>query len=99
MLLSYLGFFDGAVIEPKAFSNIDELEIIRPYGGGGTRFDIIFKYVSEEMNDPYPTSIVILTDGYAPFPDEKEAMDIPVLWVINNDEVIPPWGKHTIITQ
>lgn len=98
-LEGYLGFFDGAVIEPKAFSTIDELEIIRPYGGGGTRFDIIFKYVSEEMNDPYPTSIVILTDGYAPFPDEKEAMDIPVLWVINNDKVIPPWGKHTIITQ
>ena len=98
-LEGYLGFFDGVVIEPIAFSAVDELEIIRPYGGGGTRFDIIFDYVKNIMNDPYPTSIVILTDGYAPFPDEKEAMDIPVLWVINNDEVIPPWGKHTIITQ
>ena len=98
-LEGYLGFFDGAVVEPKPFSSIEELEIIRPYGGGGTRFDIIFKYVEKEMNDPYPTSIVILTDGYAPFPEEKEALDIPVLWVINNDKVTPPWGKHTIITQ
>ncbi len=98
-LEGYLGFFDAVVVEPKPFSSIEELEIIRPYGGGGTRFDIIFKYVEKEMNNPYPTSIVILTDGYAPFPKEKEAMDIPVLWVINNDEVVPPWGKHTVITS
>lgn len=98
-LEGYLGFFDAVVVEPKRFSNIEELEIIRPYGGGGTRFDIIFEYVKNEMNDPYPTSIVILTDGYAPFPDEEASLDIPVLWVINNDKVTPPWGKHTRITQ
>ena len=97
-LEGYLGFFDAVVVEPKQFSSIEELEIIRPYGGGGTKFDIIFKYVNEKMNDPPPCSIVILTDGYAPFPKEEEAMDIPVLWIINNDEVVPPWGKHTTIT-
>ena len=37
--------------------------------------------------------IIILTDGYAPFPDEKEAMGIPVLWLLNNKDVDPPWGK------
>ena len=93
-----LGFFDAVVVEPKSFSTIDELEIIRPYGGGGTRFDIIFRYVKKKMNDQLPTSIVILTDGYAPFPKEEESLGIPVLWVINNDEVVPPWGKHTVIT-
>ena len=97
-LEGHLGFFDAVVVEPKMFSSIEELEIIRPYGGGGTKFDIIFKYVSEKMNDPYPCSIVILTDGYAPFPKEEEAMDIPVLWIINNEDVIPPWGKHATIT-
>lgn len=97
-LEGYLGFFDAVVVEPKPFSTIEEIEIIRPYGGGGTRFDIIFNYVEKEMNSPYPTSIVILTDGYAPFPKEKDALDIPVLWVINNNDVIPPWGKHTRIT-
>ena len=96
-LEGYLGFFDAVVVEPKPFSSIDELEIIRPYGGGGTRFDIIFKYVKSKMNNPYPSSIVILTDGYAPFPEKELAMDIPVLWVINNDDVVPPWGRHTTI--
>ena len=97
-LEGYLGFFDAVVVPPVPFSTIDELNVIRPYGGGGTRFSIIFDYVNTEMKDEPPTSIVILTDGYAPFPKESIANDIPVLWVINNDEVVPPWGKHTVIT-
>ncbi len=97
-LEGYLGFFDAVVVPPVPFSTVEELDIIRLYGGGGTRFDIIFDYVKKEMKDEMPTSIVILTDGYAPFPKEDKAMGIPVLWVINNDEVVPPWGKHTVIT-
>ena len=34
-----------------------------------------------------------ITDGYAPYPAEKEAMDIPVLWMINNEKSNPPWGR------
>lgn len=91
-LAGHLGFFDAVVVEPLPFSSISELEVIRPYGGGGTRFDIIFEYVKKKMNDPFPVSIIILTDGYAPFPTE-DIIDIPVLWVINNKDVTPPWGK------
>ena len=40
-----------------------------------------------------PASIVILTDGAADFPPEKITNDIPVLWLINNNCVTPPWGK------
>ena len=97
-LEGYLGFFVAVVVPPIPFSTIDELEIIRPYGGGGTRFDIIFDYVKSEMEDNPPSNIVILTDGLAPFPKEKVANGVPVLWVINNDDVVPPWGKHTVIT-
>ncbi len=88
-----LGFFDAIVVEPIPFENEDEFKIIRPKGGGGTSFDIIFDYVEKEMEDEPPVSIVILTDGYAPFPDESRANGIPVLWIINNKEVNPPWGK------
>ena len=87
-----LGFFDAVAVPPVPFSSIDELEVIRPIGGGGTNFGCIFKYVKEKMDTP-PSSIIILTDGYAPIPPEREAMDIPVLWVINNEEVTPEWGK------
>jgi len=45
------------------------------------------------MSDNLPASIIIFTDGYADFPDQSMSMGIPVLWLLNNDEVEPPWGK------
>lgn len=88
-----LGFFDAAVVEPTPFTSEEEFKIIRPEGGGGTSFDIIFQYVSRKMQDDPPVSIVILTDGGAPFPPESAANGIPVLWIINNEVVTPPYGK------
>ena len=93
-LTGKLGFFDAVVVEPVPFEDEDEFKIIRPKGGGGTSFHIIFDYVKEKMMVEPPVSIIILTDGYAPYPDEAAAMDIPVLWIINNKEAqAPSWGK------
>lgn len=92
-LKGWLGFFDAAIIEPKPFENEEEFRIIKPAGGGGTDFQIIFEYVQKHMTDELPASIVILTDGYAPFPQPHLAMGIPVLWLLNNEEVTPPWGR------
>ena len=91
-LSGWLGFFDDKVVPPQPFCSISEFKLIKPKGGGGTEFDIIFDYVKENMQDNMPEAIVILTDGYASFPPEKAAMGIPVLWVINTD-VVPPFGK------
>lgn len=88
-----LGFFDATVVEPVPFEDEDEFKIIRPKGGGGTSFHIIFEYVEKFMQDELPASIVILTDGFAPWPKEADALGIPVLWIINNDQANPPWGK------
>lgn len=88
-----LGFFDAVVVEPIPFETEEEFKIIRPKGGGGTSFEVIFDYVEKELQDEPPVSIVILTDGYAPFPSESKANGIPVLWIINNDKAQPPWGK------
>ena len=92
-LAGWVGFFDFDVTEPKKFENVDDLLKIRPYGGGGTSFDIIFEYVREHTKDNLPASIIVLTDGDAVYPDESCAMDIPVLWLLNNEEITPPWGK------
>ncbi len=92
-LEGFLGFFDAAVIPPTPFSDEDEFMVIKPKGGGGTDFEVVFKYVDDQMSDEPPASIIILTDGYAPFPDEKAANGIPVLWLLNNKNVEPPWGK------
>jgi predicted metal-dependent peptidase len=92
-LKGWLGFFDAAIIEPVPFEDEEEFKIIRPAGGGGTDFQIIFEYINGYMKDTPPASVIILTDGYAPFPKESCAKGVPVLWLINNDEVEPPWGK------
>ena len=92
-LKGWLGFFDAAIIEPQPFENEEEFRVIRPAGGGGTDFQIIFEYVHQHMQDNLPASIIILTDGYAPFPKEHLALGIPVLWLLNNEKVNPPWGK------
>ena len=93
-LSGLLGFFDSEVYDPVPFSCVDDVKKIRPRGGGGTSFKAIFSYVQQKMQEP-PLSIVILTDGYAPFPEESAARGIPVLWVIQNkwEQIKPPFGK------
>lgn len=97
-LKGWLGFFDAEIVEPKPFTNEDEFRIIKPAGGGGTDFQIIFEYVQKHMREKLPACIIILTDGFAPFPKEKLAGGIPVLWLLNNGEAVPPWGKIARIT-
>lgn len=78
-LKGWLGFFDAAIIEPKPFKDESAFRIIKPAGGGGTDFQIIFEYVQKHMGDKLPASIIILTVGYATFPQEKLSGGIPVL--------------------
>ena len=86
-----LGFFDYIVHNVIDFEDVSDISKIKPIGGGGTSFDAIFEYV-DRMDEP-PFMIIILTDGYAPFPNLNESFNIPVLWLINNDIVTPPFGK------
>lgn len=92
-LKGWLGFFDASVVEPVPFESVEEFKGFKPKGGGGTDFGVIFKYVRDFMSEQLPAFIIILTDGYAPFPKESAAMGIPVLWLIVGDGVTPPWGK------
>ena len=91
-LRGQLGFFDAQVTDPIPFESAEEFGIIRPVGGGGTDFGVVFDYIKRKP-EKRPASIIILTDGYAPFPEKSASMDIPTLWLINNSKVTPPWGK------
>ena len=77
---------------PKPFENFEEFKGIRPIGGGGTDFGVIFDYIREKMSLEMPSCVIILTDGYAPFPPENKAMGLPIFGLINNEEITPPWG-------
>lgn len=93
----FIGFFDCFIKDVYEFDGDTELKNLKFYGGGGTDFWVVFKYIKTHMQDNLPSSIIILTDGYATFPPENVAMGIPVLWVINNKLINPPWGSVTRI--
>lgn len=97
-LTGKLGFFDYEVYEPIDFESIEDVLEIKPKGGGGTSFHVIFDYINKTYKDlDEIAGIVILTDGYAPWPNESMANGIPVLWLINNEVQVPPWGRHATI--
>jgi predicted metal-dependent peptidase len=87
-------YCDAAVGKTEEFkpSQGDQL-VIKPVGGGGTDFRPPFSWLAK--HDIVPEAFVYLTDGYGPFPDEPA--EFPVLWVINNHSVTPPWGEHLIL--
>ena len=92
-LTGMLGFFDVDVTPPLPFENVGDLMRIIPYGGGGTDFRVIFDYIRNHYKGELPACIVVFTDGDGPYPPPTEAMGIPVLWIINNLRITPPWGK------
>ena len=92
-LVGWLGFFDTGVAEPCPFENVDDVLQIKPVGGGGTNFHVVFAYVREYMQEQPPACIIMMTDGCAPFPKEEAACGIPVLWLLTNENITPPWGK------
>ncbi len=92
-LSGMLGFFDADVKPPTPFETVGDLLQIIPVGGGGTDFRPIFEYVQRNYRGEKPAYIVIFTDGEGPYPEERAAIGIPVLWLINNMTVTPQWGK------
>ena len=62
-----------------------------PKGGGGTSFINVFNYI-EKLEEP-PKAVIIITDGYAAFPEKDYTEEFSVVWLINNKEITPPWGK------
>ncbi len=90
----WLAYFDATLYDLQPFDSIDDVLKSRINGGGGTSFHVIFEGLKEferKVGDK-PDMIIIFTDGYAEYPKESIREDIPVLWLINNKEVTPPWG-------
>ena len=96
-LSGHLMFFDHCAYPPTSFESIDDVLKIRPVGGGGTDFHAPFEYINEHFEIEDVAGIVMLTDGYASWPDESIAKGIPVLWLITNEDQTPPWGLHTTL--
>lgn len=83
-------YCDARVAHVDTFGPEDELHFAA-HGGGGTDFRPPFAWIEENCQDV--KCAVYLTDGYGNWPEEQP---FPVMWAINNDQVIPPFGEHLV---
>jgi len=88
--------FDTSVYNSQEFSseNMDDIEEYEMYGGGGTDFDCIFKYLKEEGR--VPKLLIVFTDGY-PYGSWGDEDYCDTTWIIHGDpEPNPPFGKFAL---
>jgi len=82
--------FDVTIRKVDAIEESTEPESISfRFGDGGTDFNVIFSYLSNEMINP--SLVIIFTDGDGPYP-KPDAVDVPTIWVINNENHKAPFG-------
>lgn len=82
-----VAWFDVAVY-PQVVESPDEL---KPQGGGGTYFNVVFDWVKEQ--EEQPRGVVMVTDGHSSrFGDDP---GVPVLWVLTapHRRFKPPFGE------
>ena len=89
----YVGSFDTNVYNVVPFEDKGELDRYKIRGRGSTSFINIFKYIYENMKNIDLKLIVILTDGYAPYPNEFQTRGKPILWIVTNEVSKPNIGK------
>lgn len=89
----YVIYCSAAIHHVDHYKPEDDV-VIEPHGTGGTDFVPPFEYLEEHQIAPQ--CFIYLTDGYGRFPEEEQA-PFPVLWCINNEQVIPPFGEHLIL--
>jgi len=86
--------FDTVVYgKPKRFTKkVSELEV---KGRGGTSFGPVFDVAEDNKYD----GIIMLTDGFAEFPEKP--LSLRILWALTESgrDVEPPYGKKVVIDK
>lgn len=86
----YICFDTQLYGKPQPFSKkAKEVDI---KGRGGTSFHPVCELIDEAKYD----GLIIMTDGFAPFPNKPKAR---VMWCLSKsgESVQPPWGKRVVI--
>ncbi len=92
-----VAFFDTQVYPLQGFGSVEELAVLQPRGGGGTDLSAPFVWLGKHSASKQPAGIVICTDGRGAFPPESAAMNIPVLWLLTENNPRPEWGQAAYI--
>lgn len=81
------GYCDAKVHNVYDLQNGEDDTLIysKPQGGGGTDMREIFKWLMDNERDA--DVVIVLTDGYTPFPNAEEVEGSKVLWVITENGI------------
>jgi len=80
----YVVYTDSKVCRVDVFTPDDFPITFTPAGGGGTDMREVFRWIEQEGIDP--ECVIILTDGYTPFPTEEQ---YPTVWAVTTDVAVP----------
>jgi predicted metal-dependent peptidase len=78
-------YVDAAVNHADTYSPEDYPIVLTPHGGGGTDMRVAFDWC--KRNAVEPKAVVVLTDGYTPFP---ESQMFPTIWAVVDSGVTAP---------
>jgi predicted metal-dependent peptidase len=80
---------DTYVKNAQTFHHGDDITKYVPAGGGGTRFEPVFRHIKD--NDIDPIALIYFTDGYGSFPSTEP--HYPTLWLHYGGQVNYPFGQ------
>jgi len=66
---------------------------------GGTDYEQIFDSIDEYYKNNKPKLMIIFTDGYAEIPDIKKTKNIPIIWCVDDKNMVFPYGKTIYINK
>lgn len=89
----WVSFFDREITEPIPFASVEDIDEMIPVGGGGTSFHVVFRQLKGLEEEELPRVLIVITDGYAPYPEESAARGVPVIWLITSRDGAPPFGE------
>ena len=87
--------FDTEVYNPIDITqdNIGDFDSYEPKGGGGTDFDVNWKFMKEEQI--VPKKFIMFTDGY-PWGSWGDEDYCDTIFIIHGPSTItPPWGVYS----
>lgn len=83
---------DADLTEIEEIEEAEDMETVKPKGGGGTDVNPAFRWIDEQQD--VPELFIGFTDGYFTFP--TQAPHYATIWAMVTDEDVP-WGERVRI--
>lgn len=88
----YVG--DTQITGQKRIARLEDVKAVMK-GGGGTDMAGIIRHLDSQRKRP--RALIVLTDGYTPWPKTPPSFPVAVLLTQGNKEDVPQWAKKIVL--